>query len=53
LGDLSPAIHSLFTKDSLWMRIDATGTNPGVTPVSGQAALTALVIRVVLQDKIL
>jgi hypothetical protein len=53
LGDLSPAIHSLFTKDSLWMRIDATGTNSGVTPVSGQAALTALVIRVVLQDKIL
>ncbi len=52
-GDLSPAIHSLFTNDTLWMRIVATGTNAGATPVTGKGALTALVIRVVLQDKIL
>ena len=52
-GDLSPAIHSLFSQDTLWMRIVATGTNSGVTPVTGKGALTALVIRVVLQDKIL
>jgi hypothetical protein len=35
------------------MRIAATGNNPGVTPVTGTGVLTALVIRVVLQDKIL
>jgi hypothetical protein len=52
-GDLSPAIHSLFSQDTLWMRIVATGTNSGVTPVTGKGALTALVIRVVLQDQIL
>ena len=52
-GDLSPAIHSVFAKDTLWMRIRATGNNGGATPVTGKGALTALVIRVVLQDKIL
>ena len=52
-GDLSSAIHSVFAKDTVWMRIVARGTNAGVTPVTGKGALTALVIRVVLQDKIL
>jgi hypothetical protein len=51
-GDLSPTINALFTRDTLWMRITATGTNPGVTPLTGKGALTALVVRVVLQDKI-
>jgi len=51
-GDLSTAVNSVFTKDTLWMRITATGTNPGLTTLSGKAAITALVIRVVLQDKI-
>ena len=52
-GDLSSAIQSVFAKDTVWMRIVATGTNSGLTPVTGKGALTALVIRVVLQDKIL
>lgn len=52
-GDLSSAIHDVFASDTVWMRIVATGTNSGVTPVTGKGALTALVIRVVLQDKIL
>jgi len=51
-GDLSPTVNTLFTKDTLWMRITATGTNPGLNPVTGKGALTALVIRVVIQDKI-
>jgi len=51
-GDLSSTINALFTRDTLWMRITATGTNPGLTPVTGKGAITALVIRVVLQDKI-
>ena len=52
-GDLSPAIYSVFASDTVWMRLVVTGTNSGVTPVTGTATLTALVIRVVLQDKIL
>ncbi|HEV2672505.1 MAG TPA: hypothetical protein VGU74_15535 [Gemmatimonadales bacterium] len=52
-GDLSSAINSLFTKDTVWMRISATGTNSGATPVTGRGVLTALVIRVVIQDKVL
>jgi hypothetical protein len=51
-GDLSSTVNTLFTRDTLWMRITATGTNPGLTPVTGNGTLTALVIRVVLQDKI-
>jgi len=51
-GDLSSTVNTLFTRDTLWMRITATGTNPGITPVTGNGTLTALVIRVVLQDKI-
>jgi len=52
-GDLSSAINGLFSQDVVWMRISATGTNSGATPVTGRGALTALVIRVVLQDKVL
>jgi len=51
-GDLSSVVDSLFTQQTLWMRIEATGTNGGATPVTGRAVLTALVIRVVLQDQI-
>jgi hypothetical protein len=51
-GDLSSAVNSLFTQDTLWMRIAVTGNNPGATPVTGQGVLTSLVIRIVLQDKI-
>jgi hypothetical protein len=51
-GDLSPAIHDVFTSDTVWTRIVATGTNSGVTPVNGTGVITALVIRVVLQDKV-
>ena len=51
-GDLG-SVSALFVRDTVWMRITATGTNPSlVTPVIGEAVLTALVIRVVLQDKI-
>jgi len=50
-GDLSGTVNSLFSRDTLWMRISATGNNPGVTPVTGTGVLTALVLRVVVQDK--
>jgi hypothetical protein len=50
-GDLS-SVDSLFNQETVWMRIAATGTNPGATPVTGQGVLTALVLRIVIQDKI-
>jgi len=52
-GDLSGAVDSLFRQETVWMRIAATGTNGGATPVTGEGVLTALVIRIVLQDKVL
>lgn len=51
-GDLSGLVDSLFRQDSVFMRIATTGTNNGLTNVTGTCILTALVIRVVLQDKI-
>lgn len=51
-GDLSPTVNSLFSSDHIWMRMAVTGNNPGATPVTGKGVLTALQIRVVLQDKI-
>ena len=51
-GDLSPGLNALFTQDTLWIRIAATGTNPNAGPLIGQMALTALQLRVVMQDKI-
>ena len=51
-GDLSPGLNALFTQDTLWVRIAATGTNPNAGPLLGQMALTSLQLRVVMQDKI-
>lgn len=52
-GDLSAALKTLFTASSLWVRMEATGNNSGAVTVTGNMALTALQLRVVLQDKIL
>lgn len=52
-GDLSASIHDLFTQETLWIRIAATGNNSGVTLFQGDMALTALVLRVVMQEQIL
>lgn len=51
-GDLSATVNDLFTQEVLWMRIAATGTNTGAVLASGKGVITALQIRVVLQDKI-
>lgn len=51
-GDLSSVVDSLFKQDVLWVRIQAKGTNGGATLVTGKGVLTALLIRVVLQDKV-
>lgn len=51
-GDLSSAVDSLFTQETVWMRIAATGTNAAAAPVTGTGVITALQIRIVLRDKI-
>ena len=51
-GDLSGVVDSLFKQNVLWVRIEANGTNTGATLVSGKGVLTALMLRVVLQDKV-
>jgi hypothetical protein len=51
-GDLSSTVNSLFTQQTVWVRIAATGSNGSATPVIGKGVLTALVIRVVVEDKL-
>jgi len=51
-GDFSSSVNSVFTRDTLWIRIAATGTNPNAGPLIGKMGLTSLQLRVVMQDKI-
>lgn len=51
-GDLS-GVDSLFQQEKVYMRIAATASNTGATFVTGKGVLKALVIRIVLQDKVL
>jgi hypothetical protein len=51
-GDVSSVVNDLFTQETVWIRLQATGTNSGATPVSGKGLITALMIRVVVEDRI-
>ncbi|HEY7194711.1 MAG TPA: hypothetical protein VH439_13310 [Gemmatimonadales bacterium] len=52
-GDISAVVDSLFNQSVLWVRIEATGQNSSLTQTAGGTGiLTALMIRVVLQDKV-
>jgi len=52
-GGLTPAVLDVFTNSEVWIRVVARGQNASlVNPVTGKMVLTALVLRVVLQDKI-
>jgi hypothetical protein len=51
-GDFSSTVHSLFTEEQLWIRIAATGSNSGGVAITGKGVLTALLIRVVLEDRL-
>lgn len=51
-GGLNAAVLQTFTGSEMWVRLVASGTNPGATPVTGEMGLNALMLRVVLQDKI-
>jgi len=49
------AVNALFTQPTVWIRLVATGTNPNALPVTGlqgSMILTALTIRVIVEDKI-
>jgi len=46
-------VLDVFTNSEVWIRVVARGQNASlVNPVTGKMVLTALVLRVVLQDKI-
>ncbi len=54
-GDLSAAVQAVFTQPTVWVRLVANGSNPNALPVTGlqgKMILTALTIRVVVEDKI-
>lgn len=51
-GDLSGVVDSLFKQNVLWVRIAATAQNTGATFAGGKGVITALMVRVVLQDKV-
>ena len=51
-GDLSGALKTLFNASSLWVRLELIGNNTGAVAATGDMALTALQVRVVIQDKI-
>ena len=51
-GGLTPAVLAAFSGSKVWIGLVAKGTNPGVTPVTGKMALTALRLRIVVRDKI-
>ena len=52
-GDISGVVDSLFNQDVVWVRIEATAQNTSATQFAGgKGVLTALMVRVVLQDKV-
>jgi hypothetical protein len=52
-GGLTPAVLDLLTGSGVWIRMVATGTNADLlNPATGKMVLTALQLRIVLQDKI-
>jgi hypothetical protein len=55
-GGLTPGVLDLLAGEQVWIRLVAKGTNNDPDPlntVTGRMVLTALVLRVVFQDKIL
>jgi hypothetical protein len=54
-GTLAPGVNPLFTKDTLWVRLAAAGSNPppSVTPLTGKMVLASLLLSVVINLKVL
>lgn len=51
-GRLAPGADSLFRRDEVWFRLQASGTNSGATLMQGRAVLTALQLTIVVDDKV-
>jgi len=52
INNLSPTGNALFSKSAVWIRMAATVSNTGAAIMQGKAVLTALSVRVVVEDKI-
>ncbi len=52
-GKLAPAVNPLFTKDSVWARFAAVGSNPNATLLAGKMVLASLLLTVVMNAKLL
>lgn len=50
--NLAARLDSLFTKSEVWVRLQASVSNPGVTTLQGKAVLSGLQVRAVVQDKL-
>lgn len=51
-GGLTPAVLATFNESQVWIRLVAKGTNPNVTPVTGDMGINALQLRIIFQDKL-
>ncbi len=52
IPNLSARLDSLFTASTIWVRMVASVSNPGLTLLQGKAVLTGLQLRLVVQDKL-
>jgi len=52
IGRLAPGADSLFRRDEIWFRMQASGTNGGATLMQGAAVLQSLQLTIVVNDKI-
>jgi hypothetical protein len=52
IPNLTGQLDSLFTSSSLWVRLEASVSNPGLTLLQGKAVLTGLELRLVVRDKL-
>lgn len=52
-GGLTPAVLGVLTNSTVWIRIMARGQNASaVNPVVGKMVLTAMILQVIVQDKL-
>lgn len=52
IGRLAAGTDSLFRRDEVWFRLQASGTNGGATLMQGEAVLQSLQLTIVINDKI-
>jgi hypothetical protein len=52
VGRFNAAVIQLFTGSQVWIRLQATGTNPGLILLQGEGVLKSLRLTVVINDKL-